>query len=196
MRKTVKVMVVAVLLVALTCGAVLAKTINGTANDDYLEGTPKADNISGRAGDDHIHGLAGADELVGGRGKDTVWGDLGDDKIYGWAGNDTLIGWRGYDRLVGGNGADGLVDGEEMFGGDGNDRIGDAVWDQPQPGSFQASGGGGDDVINATDNHLEIQDGISTPDTVECGPGSDDRVIAEADDTVADDCEHVRIIEH
>lgn len=43
---------VAVLLVTLTGGMVLAKTINGTANDDYLEGTPQADNISGRAGDD------------------------------------------------------------------------------------------------------------------------------------------------
>jgi len=101
--------------------AVLAETINGTAKDDSLEGTPNADYISGRAGDD---------ELVGGRGKDTVWGDFGDDTIYGWAGDDTLIGWRGYDRIVGG---------EEMFGDDGNDSIGDAVWLQPQPGSFWAS---------------------------------------------------------
>jgi hypothetical protein len=37
--KTVRVMVVAVLLVALTGGAVLAATINGTAKNDTLEGT-------------------------------------------------------------------------------------------------------------------------------------------------------------
>lgn len=43
MRKTALVMVVAVLIVALTGGAVLAATINGTAKNDTLEGTPKAE---------------------------------------------------------------------------------------------------------------------------------------------------------
>ncbi len=81
---------------------------------------------------------------------------------------------------MGGDGADELVNGVEMIGGDGIDRIGDAVWDQPQGGSFRASGGEGNDTINAEDHHFEVQDGISTPDTVECGPGLDDRVRAEA----------------
>jgi Ca2+-binding RTX toxin-like protein len=166
----------------------------GTAGADNLEGTPRSDRISGAAGNDYIDGQGNPDELVGGRGNDRIWGGPGGDTVYGLAGDDTLVGWRGYDRIVGGDGADGLVDGEEMFGGDGNDRIGDAVWNQPQSGSFSAFGGGGDDVINAMDNHLEVQDGISTPDTVECGTGSDDRVKANPDDTVAEDCEHVEIV--
>jgi Ca2+-binding RTX toxin-like protein len=176
-------------------GAALAATINGTAKNDHLEGTPKADTISGRAGNDYIEGLAGDDELIGGRGDDTLWERFGDDKLYGWSGDDTLIGWKGYDRLDGGDGHDRLVNGDDMFGGNGPDRIGDAVWNQPQGGSFTASGGAGDDRINAEDHHFEVQDGISTPDTVKCGPG-EDTVRAESDDTVAEDCEHVRIVVH
>ncbi|HEX7169673.1 MAG TPA: hypothetical protein VF206_02505, partial [Rubrobacter sp.] len=97
--------------------------------------------------------------------------------------------------LDGGDGHDKLVNGVEMFGGKGPDRIGDAVWNQPQGGSFTAYGGGGDDRINAEDHHFEVQDDKSTPDTVQCGPG-EDTVRAEADDTVDDDCETVRIVEH
>jgi Ca2+-binding RTX toxin-like protein len=143
MRRIGKVMVMAVLLVAFTGGAVLAATING------------------RAGGDGIYGLAGDDLLIGGRGNDTLWERFGDD----------------------------------MFGGDGPDRIGDAVWNQPQGGSFAAHGGAGDDRINAEDHHFEVQDGTPTPDTVECGP-VEDTVKAESDDTVADDCEHVQIVVH
>jgi hypothetical protein len=57
--------------------------------------------------------------------------------------------------VCGGAGHDTLVNGDDMFGGDGLDRIGDAVWNQPQ-------------------------DGISPPDEVECGPG-EDTVKVEAD---------------
>jgi hypothetical protein len=96
---------------------------------------------------------------------------------------------------VGGDGHDKLVNGDDMFGGDGPDRIGDAVWNQPQGGSFAAHGGAGNDRINAEDHHFEVQDGTPTPDTVECGPG-EDTVKAESDDTVADDCEHVQIVVH
>ena len=195
MRKITTVMVMATLLVALTGGAVLAATINGTPKDDHLEGTSKADTISGRADNDYIEDLAGDDLLVGGRGNDTLWERFGDNKLYGWSGDDTLIGWNGYDRLDGGDGHDRLANGDDMFGGEGLDRIGDAVWNQPQGGSFLAHGGAGDDRINAEDHHFEVQDGAPTPDTVDCGRG-EDTVKAEADDTVADDCERVRIIEH
>ena len=194
MRKTV-LMVVVALLVTSTGGAALAATINGTAKNDSLEGTPKADTINGRAGNDYIDGLAGDDELIGGRGNDNLSSRFGADKMYGWGGDDTLIGWNWHDRLDGGDGHDRLVNGEEMFGGEGPDRIGDAVWNQPQGGSFTAHGGAGDDRINAEDHHFEVEDGTPTPDTVDCGRG-EDTVRAEADDTVADDCEDVQIVVH
>ena len=172
-RRTVSVVMVAALLLVLASGAVMAKNINGTAKNDSIEGTPNADRISGRAGDDYVKGLAGPDELIGGQGKDWLNGDAGDD---------TLWGGRGYDRVVGGDGDDTLA-ANEMVGGPGEDGLGFNL-----PGTVSASGGDGNDRIGVDDFHNEAD---STPDTVECSAGHEDRVKANSDDTVADDCEIV-----
>lgn len=193
-RRTVSMMVAAMLLLVLAGGVALAKNINGTAKNDTLYGTSEEDRISGRAGNDYIDGQGDADELIGGAGRDRLWGGPGNDTAFGLAGNDSLIGEFGDDRVLGGEGDDQLV-GDEMIGGGGEDRIGDAIWGQPISGTLLASGGDGNDTINVLEHHFDVYDGISTPDTVECGAGDEDKVWANSDDTVADDCEIVEIVE-
>ena len=73
-----------------------------------------------------------------------------------------------------------------MVGGPGEDGIGFGLG-----GTVTASGGDGNDRIGLNDHHFESG---TTPDTAECGPGTD-RVTANPDDTVAEDCEIVEIVE-
>jgi len=98
-------------------------------------------------------------------------------RLVGTAGNDTLTGYSFDDVIVGGAGAD-LV-----FGGYGNDTItggpgSDVVHGDSVTGSIAAYG---NDVIDVRDGEM---------DDVTCGVGAD-RVVADANDVVAPDCETV-----
>ena len=95
-------------------------------------------------------------------------GTAGDDTLTGYAYDDTIVGGAGADTIFGGYGNDAIT------GGPGRDVInGDSV-----TGSIAAYG---NDVIDARDGEV---------DDVTCGVGTD-RVIADADDVVAPDCETV-----
>ena len=87
---------------------------------------------------------------------------------------------------MGGDGDDVLA-ADEMVGGPGQDGLGFDLG-----GTVAAYGGDGNDRIGIDDYHFESG---TTPDTAECGAGSDDRVWANPDDTVAADCEIVEIVE-
>jgi hypothetical protein len=117
--------------------------------------------------------------------KDSIEGTPNADRISGRAGDDTLWGGRGYDRVVGGDGNDVLA-ANEMVGGPGEDGLGFDLG-----GTVAAYGGDGNDRIGIDDDHFESG---TPPDTAECGPGTD-RVWANPDDTVADNCEIVEIVE-
>jgi Ca2+-binding RTX toxin-like protein len=102
-----------------------------------------------------------ANVQIGGAEPDRLTGLSLGDWLRGLGGNDTLAGRAGDDCLSGGAGNDALN------GGPGNDR-------------FDA--GPGDDTVNARDGRSE---------TVNCGPGRQDRVIADRTDRLVG-CETVR----
>ncbi len=85
-----------VLGVLVASGAALAKTIDGTKDDD-LVGAENEDIIGGKDGADYISGAEGDDELYGGAGNDTVVGREGNDRISGDSGSDRLFGNEGTD---------------------------------------------------------------------------------------------------
>ena len=74
--------------VGLLAGAVVAKTITGTAGNDVLRGTAAADSLNGRGGHDKLYGLAGNDRLLGGPGNDLLVGGSGADRLSCGAGRD------------------------------------------------------------------------------------------------------------
>ena len=173
-------------------GAAWALDEIGTNGPDTLKGTNGSDNLLGRGGNDALYGFDGRDNLLGGDGKDWVLGGdevgpLGGDKnLVGGAGNDGLNGGDGFDDLMGGGGND-RINGE--FG---PDRIfGQAGDDYLLDGEFRAgerdtlSGADGDDL-------LDIINQPAKKDIVTCGKGFD-RVIADANDSVASDCEKVAV---
>jgi Ca2+-binding RTX toxin-like protein len=82
---------------------------------------------------------------------------------------DRLTGTKGADQILGDGGndrIDGLGGADEIDGGDGRDTI---------------KAGSGDDLVYARDNKR---------DTIDCGSGND-TVIADREDKVAKNCEHV-----
>jgi Ca2+-binding RTX toxin-like protein len=94
MRRTVRVLGMVFLMVALSAGAALAASplsITGTNGDDQIKGTKKAE---------EIRGLGGDDEIVDGLREDTVYGGAGADNLIGYGG-DTSV-----DRFSGGEGDD------------------------------------------------------------------------------------------
>ena len=120
----------------------------------------------GSSGDDNLKGSARADTMQMRGGDDVANGGAGDDRLFGGAGDDRLNGGAGDDRLNGGAGDDVMTD----------DR-----------GTDRFSGGAGDDRINAADRRGRKD----ARDIVDCGTG-DDTVIANSDDIVRSNCEHVQ----
>jgi Ca2+-binding RTX toxin-like protein len=90
----------------LASGAALAKTIDGTKDDD-LVGAENEDIISGAEGDDELYGGAGNDTVVGREGNDRISGDSGSDRLFGNEGTDTMNAGNGErDLVVCGSGVD------------------------------------------------------------------------------------------
>jgi Ca2+-binding RTX toxin-like protein len=73
--------------------SVAARTVTGTANNDFLFGGNGADTINGDGGRDDIFGGGGGDVIVGGSGIDALFGGAGDDTLTGGSEADTF----GYD---------------------------------------------------------------------------------------------------
>jgi Ca2+-binding RTX toxin-like protein len=175
MRRTVLLVAVVAACLVMASGVALAVDRVGTNGPDTLRGTDGEDNLLGLGGNDELLGLGGSDNLVGGPGKDIVFGGNelrpggGDKNLVGGGGNDALLAGRGSDNVVGGDGNDFLIDG----------NLGESSRDN-------LSGGSGKDVI--------VVDNVPAfPDVVACGGGFD-RVLADREDTVARDCERVKIV--
>lgn len=101
MRRTVLLVGVGVLLVAIAAGTALAALRIGNDNPNDLFGT-RGDN----QGQDTLLGLGAGDELVGRSAADQLAGGFGRDRLEGNDGNDTLDGGRGEDRIFTGRGFD------------------------------------------------------------------------------------------
>ncbi len=141
--------------------------IVGTAGANTINGTARADIVYGRAGNDLLRGLAGGDCL---------YGETGNDRLRGGSGADRLLGGPGADRLEGESGND------RMTGASGNDRLTDRA------GRDSFSGGAGNDRIDARDTSAF---GRRVRDTVACGTGTRDVVLADRRDLVLRDCERI-----
>ena len=179
-------------------GTETSDSINGSFLPDVIFAKGGFDFAGGFGGDDEVHGGASGDQLTGGEGDDRVFGEGGRDKMSGNLGNDQLFGGAEADFMTGDDGDDVLRGGAGsessgvnagLFGGAGDDRVFGGPGDDGMhgnEGSDRLFGEDGDDRIDAVT--------LETPgsrDTVECGPGFD-RVVANANDVVADDCEQVR----
>ena len=72
-------------------------TLNGTAEDDYIDG---------RKGGDHIGGGDGSDRLIGGPGGDFLAGGAASDRLSGGGGGDAFV----FDSALGAGNADIITD--------------------------------------------------------------------------------------
>lgn len=127
-------------------------------------------------------GIALAKKVQGTQKNDTLRGTTRGDLIYGFGGDDTILGKN--DELYGGPGKDSISgDEDDAYGGSGNDEVRSGNGQDDIYGGDYYSGGNNNDTINSKDNR---------PDTVSCGLGLDDQVLADKDlDAVYSDCERV-----
>jgi Ca2+-binding RTX toxin-like protein len=123
--------------------------------------------VTGSDADEYVklHQVGDDGELIGNGGADELRGGDGSDKVDGGTGDDKLDGGFGDDTIVGGPGRDRIS--ADLAGGD--------------CGPLWCKIPHGDDVVQARDGEA---------DSISCGAGTD-RVVADADDTVAPDCEEV-----
>ncbi len=112
-----------------------------------------------------LHQVGDDGELVGNGGDDELRAGDGADRVDGGAGNDKLDGGFGDDTITGGPGRDAIS--ADLAGGD----CGPLWCKYPY----------GNDVVEARDGEV---------DSITCGAGAD-KVMADASDTVAPDCEEV-----
>lgn len=156
----------------------VAITLAGGADDgrpgegDDLRGVERlvlsgGGRVEGTDGPDDVsfHQVGTASELLGGGGDDTLRAGDGNDRLDGGPGNDGIDGGFGDDAITGGPGRDTIS--ADRAGGD----CGPAWCTYPY----------GNDTI-------DVRDGEA--DSVTCGAGTD-RVLADAADVVAPDCEQV-----
>ena len=153
-------------------------TMQGTAGNDVLTGTAGADSIFGLAGNDAINGGAGDDDLDGGLGADDLRGGAGTDSVL-YGGRDVAVAVTLNDVADDGQQGEGdnvHTDVEQIFGGDGGDRL------NGNAGAQLIDGGGGDDSILDGGGRDRVYGGPGNDvittfdgdfDVVDCGPGID-----------------------
>jgi Ca2+-binding RTX toxin-like protein len=173
---------------------------------------PGAIRVAAGAGDDRVENVAnGLIAFDGGDGDDTLaTGPTAGAILLGGAGADLMASTGGCCAIASyadhnGAGVRVTLDGTANDGaaGEGDDVRTSGVSGSPGPdvitgdagpnaltgggGADALAGGGGDDTIDAT-----LQDGPGDADTVSCGAGAD-AVAADPSDTVAVDCERIRV---
>ena len=211
-------------------GTSAADTIEGLGGNDTLLGEGGHDRLDGGSGRDTLRGGDGNDTLIGNSGNDALYGGSGNDLLFMLFGSgssygaDTIDGGSGTDQInflsaptpvfvdlsAGtargggdmGSGSARLINIEDVFGGDGGDRITGSSLSNVLSGSFgndvikglggndtldggvgsdRLVGGAGDDFLLAGD-HADLDDGAG--DTLEGGDGND-WLAAHADSNLA-----------
>jgi hypothetical protein len=166
--------------------------LTGTDGNDVINGTPAGEAIYGGAGDDTILAGGGDDDLDGGPGADLLSGGDGDDSVaYGGpASVDVSLDGAANDGAAGERDNVG-IDVEDVFAGDGDDKIvGSARANTLDGGAGddRITGGAGADTLFGGDGADFIDSRDGERDRVECGPGVDTARIDRGDD-VSSDCE-------
>ena len=181
------------LLLSATIAVADDSIIVGTDGNDTITGTAVADSIYARAGDDQVNAGAGDDELDGGPGKDDLSGGDGEDAVL-YSGSTPVDASLDATRNDGAAGENDFIkdDVEDLYGGDGNDKLtGNARANTLDGGAGddRISGGGGTDVLAGGDGDDVIDARDGAVDRVECGPGNDTASVDITDVVV--DCEQV-----
>jgi hypothetical protein len=178
---------------------------------------PGAIRVAAGAGDDRVENLAnGVIRFDGGDGNDTLLtGPTAGAILLGGAGADLMASSGGCCAVASygdhdGAGVQVTLDRTANDGaaGEGDDVRTSGVIGSPGPdvitgddgpnalagsgGADVLAGGGGDDTIDATLQDAQAAGGPDGSDRVTCGAG-DDAVVADANDTVAVDCERIRV---
>jgi hypothetical protein len=175
MRRTVLLVAVVAACLVMASGVALAVDRVGTNGPDTLRGTDGEDNLLGLGGNDELLGLGGSDNLVGGPGKDIVFG-----------GNERRPG--GGDKNLVAGAATTLVGAAEVRQRSGRGR--QRLFDRRQLARILAR----QPFAAAPANDVIVVDNVPAfRDVVACGGGFD-RVLADREDTVARDCERVKIV--
>ena len=179
--------------------------ISALGEHDYVRGfegwydPDLKDWICGGTGPDALNGDSGNDWIDGEQGEDYIGGDDGQDRLFGGGGNDTINGHWGSDFVDGGPGADLIRNDHDravrwssdiLHGGEGGDIVGEDSVHGHATGSDALYGDAGNDNVDGRDWLHE--EGPSTPDLVDGGPGND-RCWADPDDTVIN-CEEITIV--
>ena len=172
MRRLILLLTLMAATLVVASGLALAVNEIGTNGPDTLRGTNQDDNLLGKGGNDILFGLGGRDNLLGGPGKDIV---LGGSEREAGGGDKNLVGDSGNDAVIGGLGSDNIL------GEAGNDLVADGP--DREFATDTLSAGGGNDVV-AVVNRPAFED------LVTCGGGFD-RVLADREDVLAEDCEQV-----
>jgi Ca2+-binding RTX toxin-like protein len=198
-------------------------TVEGGDSGDAVMGGAGSDTVRGGSGDDSVMGAVpalvgadGTDRLTGGDGDDVMLGGDGDDTLDGGDGGDLIKGDAGddtadYSRRLGGvrvsvgaGANDGTVgerddvvgDVELVKGGGGGDTLmgdGNRNTLDGGPGEDYLDGGGGGDAVAGGDSGDVIRSRNDTADSVGCGGGRADFVIADGADEIDPDCPAGRI---
>jgi hypothetical protein len=178
---------------------------------------PGAIRVAAGTGDDRVENVAnGVIRFDGGDGDDTlVTGPTAAATFLGGAGADLMLSSGGCCAITSYSDHDAAgvrvtLDRTANDGatGEGDDVRTSGVIGSPGPdvitgdggansltgagGADVLAGGGGDDRIDATLQNTQTSGGPDAADTVTCGAGGDD-VVADENDTVALDCERIRV---
>jgi Ca2+-binding RTX toxin-like protein len=140
-----------------------------------LDGGPGADRLIGSGHTDSITGGDGDDELSGHSGNDVIDGGLANDRIEGGWGHDVLRGGDGDDEVSDLYGGD-----DELYGGEGNDRL---VAERSSIAPFSTvllDGGAGNDSLryaplNSVPYRRMVDDAV-----LRGGEGNDDIYVSSA----------------
>src|SRR5262245_56454557 len=144
-------------------------TLIGGSGDGVLSGVNGSDRLEGRGGNDQLLSSNSGTTMLGGEGDDALFGGNSKDNMSGEGGNDLLIGGNGADIMDGGDGNDTFLPGngnDSVVGGAGidlvvgSDNVSWTLTDTSLTGEgtdtlqsieqAQLTGGGGNNVLNAT----------------------------------------------
>jgi len=179
--------IVAGVLVVLAAGVASAALVAGGPGNDTLNGTAGDDSLYGRAGNDTLNGQAGNDDLDGGPGADTLNGGAGTDAAtYGGRTAPVTVTMDGKaNDGEAGEGDNVANDVEAVYGGKAGDTLtGSSRADtiDGQGGNDTITGGKGTDFLFGGDGNDTINSRDGKAETVDCGPGSADRIIGDKSD--------------
>jgi len=161
MSRTVKLVLMAALMLALAASAALTQLAAGAV---LAQAAP-------------IICPSGGGLCVGTPQADTITGSGNVDQIFAVEGNDFVDGWGGNDLIYGNENADTLRGAEQsdvLYGNTGNDSIQADINDTPGS-KDQSFGGAGNDTIHAEDGNF---------DSIDCGAGLLDQAFRDPGDTV------------